>query len=144
MNRIELKSRKLLRKIFGCISVTAVAFTFQACYGHPYDQGYDVRFTGSVESKNTNLPIKGIKVTVANNHEHNYGFTDENGNYDFYAMVPNYAYYEDSTRYMPDSVRVHFFDVDSLENGHFADQTIIINPAHKDEVKINVKLEEKE
>ena len=33
MKKIELKSRNLLRTIFGGISFTAMAFVFQACYG---------------------------------------------------------------------------------------------------------------
>jgi hypothetical protein len=46
--------------------------------------------------------------------------------------------------YAPDSVRVYFLDIDGIENGIFSDKTIIINPAHKNEVKINVELEEKQ
>ena len=41
MKKIELKSRKLLRKVFNGISLTAVAFMFQACYGMPKDYMYD-------------------------------------------------------------------------------------------------------
>jgi len=144
MKKIELKSRKLLRTIFAGISLTAVAFVFQACYGMEPDDMYDVRLTGTVKSKTTNLPIKGIKVTV-NDKGHNFGFTNDEGKFDFYASVPNWYYYgKDSVHYTPDSVRVHFLDIDDIENGHFADTTIIINPAHKDEIKINVELEEKQ
>ena len=146
MKKIELKSRKLLRTIFGCVSLTAVAFVFQACYGpgpDRYDRYYDVKFTGIVKAKDTNLPIKGIKVAVIDSDSDNFGITDENGNFNFYATVPefNYYSYEDSTYYPPDSVRVHFLDIDSFENGYFFDKTIIVDPAHKSEVKINVELE---
>jgi len=46
MRKIELKSRKLLRIIFGSLSLTAMAFVFQACYGpppdrHRYDDGVE-------------------------------------------------------------------------------------------------------
>jgi len=146
MRNIELKSRRLLRKIFGGISLTAVAFVFYACYGPGPDPFYDVKLTGTVKSKTTHLPIKGIKIVI--NDGHNYGFTDKNGQFDFYASIPNYAYQssEDNLfeRYTPDSVSVHFMDVDGIENGYFEDKTIIINSAHKDEVKINVELEEKQ
>ena len=146
MRKIELKSRKWLRTIFGCISFTAVAFAFQACYGTMDDWYYDVKLTGTVRSKSTGLPIKGIKITVNDGmryyDENNAsGMTDENGRFDFYASVPNYGYY--NVNYSPDSVRVHFLDIDGIENGDFADKTIIIDPAHKDEVKIYVELEEK-
>jgi len=151
MKKIVLKSRKLLRTIFGCMSFTAVAFVFQACYGMPRDDFYDVKLTGSVKSETTNLPIKGIKITINDgktyyNQSNAYGITDENGKFDFYAAVPRYEYfsYKDSINYVADSVRIHFLDIDGIENGHFADKTIIIDPAHKDEVKINVTLEEKQ
>ena len=150
MKKIELKLRKLLRTIFGCISLTAVAFVFQACYGPGPDPYYDIRLTGVVKSKTSKTPIKGIKITVNNgkiyNNENGYGMTDENGKFDFYTSVPDYGYYNyrDSINYSPDSVRIHFLDIDGLENGHFSDKTIIINPAHKDEVKINVELDTKQ
>jgi hypothetical protein len=144
MKKIELNLRKLLRIVFGSLSLTAVAFIFQACYGMDRDNFYDVKLTGTVKSKTTNQPIMGIKVLV-NAGGYNYGITDENGKFDFYASVPNYdSYYNDSTYYAPDSVKVHFFDIDSIENGHFADTAIIINPAHKDEVKINMEMIEKQ
>ena len=143
MKKIELKSRKLLRTIFGSVSLTAMAFVFQACYGTGPDPYYDVKMTGTVKSKTTNLPIKGIKVTV--NNEYNHGITDENGKFDFYASVPrddfDDYYYSDSPS---DSVRVNFLDVDGIKNGKFKDTTIIINPANKDEVRIHIELEEKE
>jgi len=141
MKKIELKSRKLLRKIFNGISLTAVAFIFQACYGVPHDDFYDVRFTGTVTSKTTNLPIKGIKVTV-NDESHNIGITDAEGKFDFYAGVPNWEFDGNDVHYKPDSVSIHFRDIDGIENGFFRDTTIIIDPAHKDEVRINVELEE--
>jgi len=147
MKKIELKSRKLLRTIFGCISFTAVAFVFQACYGTEGDMFYDVRLTGTVKSVNTNAPIGGIKVMVNdgdNGRSLNYGITDHKGNFDFYASVPDRNWYEyhGGTYYNPDSVKVQFLDIDGILNGNFADKTIYIAPAHKDEVKINVMLNE--
>jgi len=156
MKKIELKSRKLLRWLFGCVSFTAVAFVFQACYGVPRDDYYDVKLTGTVKSKTTDLPVKGIKVVVNDgycyNEKNNYGFTDENGNFNFYASVPGRDYYDhefkrDSTRdyrYTSDSVYIHFLDIDGLENGDFEDKTIIVNPAYKNEVRVSVALEEKQ
>jgi len=120
-----------------------VAFIFQACYGMEPDDFYDIKLTGIVTSKTTNLPIKGIRVAV--NDGYNFGITDDNGKFNFYAPVPNYHYYDkDSIHYTPDSVRIHFHDIDSIENGYFRDTTIIINPAYKNEVEINMELEEKQ
>ena len=134
MKKIELKSRKLLRKIFGGISLTAAAFIFQACYGTIHDMNYDVKLTGTVKSKDTALPIKGIKVSV--NDGLNYGYTGEDGKFDFYANIPNW-------NYSKESINIHFLDIDGIENGHFSDKTIGIESANSNEVKINVELDEK-
>jgi len=135
---MELTSRKLLRKIFGGISLTAIAFTFQACYGIWTDDYCDVRFTGMVTSKTTNLPVKGIKIAIDKGI--NYGFTDENGKFDIYASVSSdRALCESCT---PGKAEIHFLDVDGAENGHFADKTIEIVHVCYDEVKINIELEE--
>ena len=142
MKKIELKTRRLLRKIFGGISLTAMAFIFQACYGPGPDRYYDVKLTGTVKSKTTNLPINGIKISV--NEGYNYGFTDENGNFNFYAGVPDWNYERDGVNYTPDKVNIHFLDIDGTKNGHFADTTIIINRVRQNEVIINVELREKQ
>jgi hypothetical protein len=148
MKKLELKYRKLLRRIFGCISFTAVAFVFQACYGTKDNYSfYDVKLTGTVRSKTTNLPIQGIKIAV-NGENFGMGMTNENGEFDFYASVPcrdyyHHDYYSYNVIYKHDSVNVHFSDIDGIKNGQFADTTIIINPANKDEVKIHVILENK-
>jgi len=104
-----------------------------------------VKLTGTVMSKTTHLPIKGIKVAINDDDQYNFGITDENGKFDFYASIPEFDYYgKDNVYYRPDSVRVHFLDIDSIKNGYFADTTIFINPAHKDEVKINMEMTEKQ
>ncbi|MDR2979305.1 MAG: carboxypeptidase-like regulatory domain-containing protein [Bacteroidales bacterium] len=142
MKKIELKTRKWLRTLFGCVSLTAVAFVFQACYGTGPDESFDVKLTGMVTSKSTNLPVKGITVTV--NEGINYGITDEDGNFDFYASIKPFDYYKDSVHYTPDSVRINFLDTDGVENGFFVDTMIIINPVSQDEAKIFMELEEKQ
>jgi hypothetical protein len=141
MRKIELKSRKFLRQAFNCFSLTAVAFIFQACYGMENCSYYDVKLTGTVTSKTTNLPIKGIKVFVNEGVSH--GFTDKDGKFSFYASVPSCEYYtRDSVLYTPDKMNISFLDIDGIENGHFADSTIVITPARKDEVRINIALRE--
>ena len=149
MKKIEFKWRKLLRTLFGCVSFTAVAFVFQACYGTKDGWSYSVKLTGTVRSESTHLPIQGIKITVnEGGWEQNCGFTDENGRFDFYASVPlersDHFYRNDSVHYTPDSVYVRFLDIDGIKNGHFADKTLIINPNNRDEVVIYVELEDKQ
>ena len=134
MKKIELKSRELLRTMFRGISFTAIAFVFQACYGTPIDSGYDVKVSGTVTSKTTNLPIKGIKVSRPNSMT--YEITDKNGNFSFYTFME----YDSSNNDIP----VLFEDIDGIANGSFEDKTVIIDPARKDEIKINVELEEKQ
>jgi hypothetical protein len=130
MKYFELKSRKLLRTIFGCISFTAVAFVFQACYGPPADWYYDIRIIGTVRSKSTQLPIQGIKIAAEYN---NFGMSDEEGKFDFYATYAKPEF---------DSLRIDFLDIDSIENGHFADKRITIATNAQYEVNFDVELEE--
>ena len=133
MKNIELKSRKMLRKLFNCFSLTAVAFVFQSCYGMEPDNQYDVKLSGTVISSATNEPIKGIKISVVDGV--NYAFTDENGKFSFYASVDDYCG-------NPDGINVRFADIDGVENGHFTDKTVNVTSDCKDEVKINVALDE--
>jgi len=135
MKKIEFKSRKMLRRLFNCFSLTAVAFAFQSCYGMEPDFQYDVKLSGTVISGATNEPIKGIKISVVDGL--NYSFTDENGNYSFYASIEGYC--SD-----PNGINVQFADIDDVENGHFANKTINVASDCKDEVIINVALDEKE
>ena len=139
MKTIELKTRKWLRRIFGGITLTTIAFVFQACYGPGPDCSFDTRLSGTVLSKTTNLPIKGIKVKVANSS--NYGITDENGNFDFYACINNWRYNENQV--FPDNLPVMFMDIDGAENGSFTNKEISVDIKGQDMVKINVELEEK-
>ena len=99
------------------------------------DFQYDVKFSGTVISGATNEPIKGIKISVVDGL--NYSFTDENGNYSFYASIEGYC--SD-----PNGINVQFADIDDVENGHFANKTINVASDCKDEVIINVALDEKE
>jgi len=140
---MKLKLRKRLRTLFGGISLTAAAFVFHACYGMPPDNYDDVQITGTVRSKTTLLPVKGIKV-MANDEGYNFGTTDENGNFDFYSTVPNFSYKSNDVSYSPDKVRINFLDIDGIENGHFSDTTIIVNRADKNKIIINVELTEKQ
>jgi hypothetical protein len=135
MKIIELKSRQLLRKIFNGVSITAIAFIFQACYGMPHDGYCDFRLSGTVVSKTTSSPIKGIKVSVDDGT--NFVLTDVNGKFDFYAYIPNCN--------SQVGVAVHFLDIDGDENGLFNDITMAVKPAKNGEVNMNVvELEEKQ
>lgn len=118
---------KFIKKIIGGLSLTTALFVFQACYGPPQDFGMDVYIEGLVKSKKTGQPIKGIKVSVADNPQ--YLYTAENGSFSFYT--------ESVT-----SCKIMFEDIDSNLNGAFIDKdTILTNPG--EQVHLDILLEEK-
>ena len=130
---------KRINKILGWF-VAALGFSVSvATCGYGMPEGYNITLSGSVKSETTNMPIKGIKVTRGGE---NYTITNEKGEFSFITFIDEYYRMNDSA-YRPDSIPVHFLDIDSIENGYFVDKTVIIDPAHKDEVIINIKLEEK-
>jgi len=133
MRKVELKTRQYLRKIFSGISLTAMAFVFQACYGPLPDEMYDVKFTGQVLSKSTSNPIKGIKVVVDDGLC--YSFTDKDGKFNFYFSLPVRG------NVNKNEVMVRFLDVDGIENGCFEDKTIYIDAMRKNEVSVLAELD---
>lgn len=134
MKTLELKSRKLLRTLFGCFSFTAIAFIFQACYGMPKNfDAIDVQIKGRVTSKTTNLPIQGIKVKAKDS----YGISDEEGKFNFYTIV-----FDDTTRGKEKTIHVYVSDIDSVENGHFADTSFAVKTDYKNKITLDVELED--
>jgi hypothetical protein len=118
---------KLIRKILGGLSLTTAAFIFQACYGSMQDFGIDVHISGTVKSYKTGLPVKGIKVSVANNPQ--YLFTGENGSFSLYTESAS-------------ECKLLFEDTDADINGIFAAKdTTLINPAG--EIHLEILLKEK-
>ena len=96
--------RKILRYIYGTLSLSSALFVFQACYGNPKDFGYDVYIQGFVKSKTTNQPIRGIKVSIDNFPQ--YELTDSTGKFKIYTSK--------NSQY-----KIKFEDIDSTKNGAF-------------------------
>jgi len=116
----------LIRKILGGLSLTTAAFIFQACYGSMQDFGIDIHLYGTVKSDKTGLPVKGIRVSVANNPQ--YLFTGENGSFSLYTESAA-------------ECKLLFQDTDSDINGKYtAKDTILLNPAG--EIHLEIKLKE--
>jgi len=116
-----------MRKLVGGLSLSTAAFIFQACYGPPQDFGADVLIEGLVKSKKTGEPIKGIKVSVADNPQ--YQLTDEDGSFSFYTEIA-------------DTCKIMFADIDSDQNGAFVNKdTILTNLTHQ--IYLNILLAEK-
>lgn len=114
--------------MLGGLSITSALFIFQACYGTPQDLGHDLLLEGQVKSKTSGLPIKGIKVTVSNNMQ--YEFTDDNGHFSLYTE-------------MLEHLKILFEDVDSTQNGLYADKDTVLNNISTGKVFLDIDLEEK-
>jgi hypothetical protein len=118
--------RSLIRKLLGGLSLTTAAFIFQACYGPMQDFGLDVHITGQVRSYKTGVPVKGIKVSVANNPQ--YLFTGEDGSFSLYTVTAS-------------ECRLLFEDTDLGINGVFTPKdTTLLNPVG--EIYLDILLKE--
>lgn len=119
--------RNWIRKIVGGLSFTSAMFVFQACYGTPQDFGLDLLVEGQVKSKTSGLPIKGIKVSVADNMQ--YEITNEEGKFSFYTE-------------MIEGLTLQFQDIDSIQNGLYLDKDTVLNEI-SEKVYLDILLEEK-
>ncbi|WP_088655017.1 peptidase associated/transthyretin-like domain-containing protein [Geofilum rhodophaeum] len=119
--------RNVIRQIVGGLSLTSAMFVFQACYGTPQDFGLDLLIEGQVKSKTSGLPIKGIKVSVADNMQ--YTWTNEEGEFSFYTE-------------MLEELTLRFQDVDSIKNGLHVDKDTVLTDLSKD-IYLDIVLEEK-
>jgi hypothetical protein len=119
--------RNWIRTIIGGLSFTSALFIFQACYGTPQDLGHDLLLEGQVKSKTSELPIKGIKVSVSDNQQ--FQLTDETGGFSFYTG-------------MQENLKIQFEDVDLTQNGLYANKDTVINPVSP-KVFLDIKLEDK-
>ncbi|NJK85038.1 MAG: hypothetical protein HC906_02750 [Bacteroidales bacterium] len=119
--------KNLIRKIIGGLSLTSAMFVFQACYGTPQDIGLDLLIEGQVKSKASGLPIKGIKVTVAENLQ--YEYTNEEGKFSFYTE-------------MLEGLTLQFQDIDSTQNGLYIGKDTVLTDLSKN-IYLDIALEEK-
>lgn len=126
-SKFSYARRKIMRTIFGTLSFSSSLFVFQACYGVPQDYGLEVSIHGLVKSKQTNLPIQGIKVSVENRPQ--FEFTDHDGKFNLYTS-------RDA------SYKVMFEDIDSIQNGSFISKDTIIEIDYYD-AYLNVSLDAK-
>lgn len=107
--------------------MTSAMFVFQACYGTPQDFGLDLLIEGQVKSKSSGLPIKGIKVSIADNMQ--YELTDEEGKFSFYTE-------------MLEELTLQFQDIDSTQNGIYAEKDTVLTDLRKN-LHLEITLEEK-
>jgi hypothetical protein len=116
-----------IRKIIGGLSLTSALFVFQACYGTPQDLKFDLLIEGRVKAMNSGLPIKGIRVSVADNMQ--YQITDEEGKFSFYTE-------------MLEGLTLQFRDIDLIQNGLFYDKDTVLTKL-SEKVSLDITLEEK-
>ncbi|HEY3370651.1 MAG TPA: hypothetical protein VGK10_07380 [Prolixibacteraceae bacterium] len=115
------------RKIIGGLSFTSAMFVFQACYGTNQDFGLDLHLEGQVKSVSTGLPIKGIKVSVADNMQ--YDLTNEEGKFSIYTE-------------RLENLKIVFEDNDLTKDGAFLKKdTILATTAEK--VFLDIQMQEK-
>ena len=121
------KKRKILRKIYGALSLSSALFIFQACYGTPRDMAMDVYIQGIVKSKSTNQPINGIKVSIDNQPQ--FELTDSEGKFKIYiSRNPEY--------------KIKFEDIDSANNKSFLPKDTIVK-SDDESTFLNVSLDDK-
>jgi hypothetical protein len=108
MNMLLQKLKRLCyTRIFILFNLSAVAFTFQACYGVPQDDLMAVTISGKVTDSQTLEPIQGIKV--------------EGGQSGTIAYTDNEGYF--IVQVEPGDVNeVTFSDVDGQDNRSYADK----------------------
>jgi hypothetical protein len=116
-----------IRNILGGLTFTSALFVFQACYGTPQDFGSDVLVEGQVKSLNSGMPIKGIKVSVAENTQ--YEITDEEGCFSFYMEIMENA-------------TLQFEDIDAGQNGTYVRKDTVLTLVNEP-VYLEINLEEK-
>lgn len=121
------KKRKILRRVFGVLSLSSALFVFQACYGTPKDMGSDVYIQGLVKSKTTNQPIPGIKVSILNHPQ--YELTDPAGNFKIYTSKE-------------DSYTIRFEDIASNQSVKFLSKDTVIKIVNESTI-LNVSLNAK-
>jgi putative lipoprotein (rSAM/lipoprotein system) len=115
------------RKLLGGLSLTSALFIFQACYGTPHDMGLDIFIEGRVTSQKTNLPVKGIRVSVEDKLQ--YEFTDTDGKFSLYTEAA-------------DSYKIKCEDIDAAQNGSFYEKDTFLTSV-VDKVYLNIALQEK-
>jgi hypothetical protein len=119
--------RKWIKRVIGGLSLTSALFVFQACYGTPQDFGLDLLIEGQVKSKKSGLPIKGIKVSVADNMQ--FIVTNDEGRFSLYTEMIN-------------GLTVKFQDIDAEQNGLYTNRDTLLNvPGGR--VYLDIMMEEK-
>ena len=121
------KKRKILRRVFGVLSLSSALFVIQACYGTPKDMGSDVYIQGLVKSKATNQPIPGIKVSILNHPQ--YELTDQAGMFKIYTSKE-------------DSYTIRFEDIASNQSVKFLPKDTVIGIVNESTI-LNVSLNAK-
>jgi putative lipoprotein (rSAM/lipoprotein system) len=121
MKTVTFRGRLLLRKILTGLSLGAVTFIFQACYGTPI-----VYVTGTVKAADTEEPISGIQIS--SNKSKYKGVTDENG---WFGYSYDYSFSFGSSD-NNNKATLLFRDIDGSENGEFQDKRISVTSSDED------------
>jgi len=121
------RKRKILRRVYGALSLSAALFVFQACYGTPRDMIRDILVHGTVTSKPDDTPIPGIKVNI--DSQYSSVLTDNSGKFEIYVV-------------RADEYKLSFQDIDSITNGYFKEKDTILKASEISNY-INIRLDAK-
>ena len=119
MKKAAFKGRLLIRKILTGLSLGAVTFIFQACYGPPppdWDDGWDEIY-GTVKTEEEE-PIPGIQVSIVDSPS---GLLTTTNDYGKYRLEVNSNTRMSIAR---ERYEVLFEDIDGPENGEFEDMKV--------------------
>lgn len=122
---------KLIRKIFGGISLTAAMFVFQACYGTPeWEEDINcVDFDVRVLSADDNSPIPDIRVYANFEPEGPVNYVNDFGSSDSAGFLHHRVCKTDG------AMRLIFED----EKGLYQTDTLIYEPVENDTVQVLLK-----
>ena len=131
MRKLSEKWRRLWRKVWQVLGVTAIGLIFQAAYG----MMQSTRISGSVKSNATNEPVPNIKVTLSPENPGSGDssemevLTDENGT--FWFSLPS--------TYSSETYILEFEETG--EDGKFRFKRVIVRWA--DRKPVDIKLDER-
>lgn len=119
--------RKIIRRILGCVSFTAVMFTFQACYGTPVVDYREDAVVFRVLSSDDESPVPDVKIYRAPSETSSFvllGHTDIDG---FFNEYNSFVEGNDSFTY-------RFV----AENDDFASTDTVLDRYHSDTISIHL------
>ena len=129
MKKLTNIKRKIIRYFCTGICLSAVAFVFQACYGHPHDDylDADVVIKGRVTGDSADTPLPNVAVSIKGRRLAD--TTDANGLFSIYVL-------------RQDMYNMRFESIEADSIGSFLPKdTIIYDDNVRNEIFLNIRLD---